>query len=111
MNKIIKGDQVVVLTGKDKGKQGKVIAVMGQKIIVDGINIAKRHQKPIPMRGIEGGILIKNMPLDISNVAIYNPETQKADRVGIKLIEGGDKVKRVRIYKSTGSQIDVTPKE
>lgn len=106
MNKIIKGDEVIILTGKDKGKRGKVVSIQGLKVIVEGINLVKRHQKPVPTRGIEGGIIIKSMPLDISNVAIYNPETQKADRVGIKLINGDGKVKRIRIYKSTGNQIN-----
>lgn len=105
MNKIIKGDQVVVITGKDKGKQGQVVRVLDGKVVVEGVNVVKRHQKPNPMRGIEGGIDSKEMPLDISNVAILNPETNKADRVGIKLIENEGKVKRVRFFKSNGSVI------
>lgn len=105
MKKIIKGDQVVVITGKDKGKQGQVIRVLGDKVVVEGVNVVKRHQKPNQMRGIEGGIITKNMPLAISNVAVFNPETKKADRVGIKLIESEGKVKRVRVFKSTGAQV------
>ncbi len=105
MNKIIKGDQVIVITGKDKGKQGQVVRVLGDKVVVEGINVAKRHQKPNPMRGVEGGIIVKNMPLAISNVAIFNPETNKADRVGIKLVENEGKVKRVRVFKSNGAEI------
>ncbi|WP_435695236.1 50S ribosomal protein L24 [Uruburuella suis] len=105
MNKLIKGDQVIVIAGKDKGKQGQVVRVLGDKIVVEGVNVAKRHQKPNPMRGVEGGIVLKNMPLAISNVAIFNPETKKADRVGIKLVEGEGKVKRVRIFKSSGAVI------
>lgn len=105
MNKIVKGDQVVVIAGKDKGKQGQVLRVLGDKVVVEGVNVAKRHVKPNAMRGIEGGIVEKNMPLDISNVAIFNPATQKADRVGVKLIEADGKVKRVRVYKSNGAQI------
>lgn len=105
MNKIIKGDQVVVITGKDKGKQGQVVRVLGDKVVVEDVNVVKRHQKPNPMRGIEGGIVSKEMPLHISNVAILNPETNKADRVGIKLIENEGKVKRVRFFKSNGSVI------
>jgi len=105
MNKIIKGDQVVVITGKDKGKQGQVVRVLGDKVVVEGVNVVKRHQKPNPMRSIEGGIIAKEMPLDISNIAILNPETNKADRVGIKLIENEGKVKRVRFFKSNGSII------
>ncbi|HHK5604836.1 MULTISPECIES: 50S ribosomal protein L24 [Neisseria] len=105
MNKIVKGDQVVVIAGKDKGKRGQVIRVLGGKVIVSGVNAVKRHQKPNPMRGVEGGIIVKEMPLDISNVAILNPETNKADRVGIKLIETEGKIKRVRFFKSNGSII------
>ncbi|QEY23979.1 50S ribosomal protein L24 [Neisseria animalis] len=105
MNKIIKGDQVVVIAGKDKGKQGQVVRVLGDKVVVEGVNVVKRHQKPNPMRGVEGGIVAKEMPLAISNVAIFNPETNKADRVGIKLIEGEGKIKRVRVFKSNGSVI------
>ena len=105
MNKIIKGDQVIIIAGKDKGKQGKVVRVLGEKVVVEGVNVVKRHQKPNQMRGIEGGIITKEMPLAISNVAIFNPETQKADRVGIKLVEGEGKVKRVRIFKSNGAEV------
>ena len=105
MNKIIKGDQVIVIAGKDKGKQGQVVQVLGDKVVVEGVNVAKRHQKPNPMRGVEGGVVAKNMPLAISNVAILNPETKKADRVGIKLVEGEGKVKRVRVFKSNGAVI------
>ncbi|MDO1510818.1 MULTISPECIES: 50S ribosomal protein L24 [unclassified Neisseria] len=107
MNKIIKGDQVVVIAGKDKGKQGQVLRVLGDKVVVEGVNTVKRHQKPNPLRGVEGGIIVKNMPLAISNVAILNPETNKADRVGIKLVESEGKVKRVRFFKSNGSVIGV----
>ncbi len=105
MNKIIKGDKVIVIAGKDKGKQGQVARILGDKIVVEGVNVVKRHQKPNPMRGVEGGIIAKEMPLAISNVAILNPETNKADRVGIKLIESEGKVKRVRFFKSNGSII------
>lgn len=107
MKKIIKGDQVIVITGKDKGKQGQVIRVLGDKLIVDGVNVVRRHQKPNPMRGVEGGIVEKMMPLSISNVAIFNPESKKADRVGVKLVESEGEVKRVRIFKSNGAQIGV----
>ncbi|MDO4433095.1 MAG: 50S ribosomal protein L24 [Alysiella sp.] len=110
MNKIIKGDQVIVIAGKDKGKQGQVVRVLGDKVVVEGVNIVKRHQKPNPMRGIEGGIITKEMPLAISNVAIFNPETQKADRVGIKLVEGEGKVKRVRVFKSNGAEVPAPSK-
>lgn len=105
MNKIVKGDQVVVIAGKDKGKRGQVVRVLGDKVIVEGVNVVRRHQKPNPMRGIEGGVVLKNMPLAISNVAILNSNTQKADRVGIRLIEIDGKVRRVRIFKSSDAEI------
>lgn len=106
MNKIIRGDQVIVIAGKDKGRKGEVVRVMGDKVIVEGVNVVKRHQKPNPMRQIEGGIIAKSMPLHISNVAIFNPETQKADRVGIKVIqEAGQKTRRERFFKSNGAKI------
>ncbi|EGZ49130.1 50S ribosomal protein L24 [Neisseria wadsworthii] len=107
MNKIIKGDTVIVIAGKDKGKQGQVLRVLGDKLIVDGVNQVKRHQKPNPMRGVEGGVMTKNMPLAISNVAVLNPETNKADRVGIKLVEAEGKVKRIRVFKSNGAKIGI----
>lgn len=106
MVKIKSGDQVVVITGKNKGATGKVLRVLDGKIVVEGVNVVKRHQKPNPMRGIEGGIVAKTAPINISNVAIFNPETKKADRVGIKLVETDGKVKRVRVFKSNGAQID-----
>ncbi|KDN12347.1 MAG: 50S ribosomal protein L24 [Snodgrassella sp.] len=105
MKKIKTGDQVIVIAGKDKGKQGKVVRVLGEKVIVDGVNRVKRHQKPNPMRGIEGGVITKDAPLAISNVAIFNPETQKADRVGIKVETVDGKVVRTRVYKSTGAAV------
>lgn len=106
MKKIIKGDQVIVTVGKDKGRKGEVVRVLGDKVIVDGINVVKRHQKPNPMKGVEGGIVAKSMPINISNIAILNPETQKADRVGIKVVkEDGKKDRRVRFFKSNGAQI------
>ncbi|WP_107688414.1 50S ribosomal protein L24 [Neisseria wadsworthii] len=107
MNKIIKGDTVIVIAGKDKGKQGQVLRVLGDRLVVDGVNQVKRHQKPNPMRGVEGGVVTKNMPLAISNVAVLNPETNKADRVGIKLVEAEGKVKRIRVFKSNGAKIGI----
>lgn len=102
MRKIIKDDEVIVIAGKDKGKQGKVLQVIDdKKVLVGGINIAKKHTKPNPNKGIVGGILEKVMPIDISNIAIYNKDTKKADRVGFK-IEGG---KKVRVLKSTGKLV------
>ena len=105
MSKIIKGDHVVVISGRDKGKQGQVTRLLGDKVVVEGVNLVKRHQKPNPMRNVEGGVVIKNMPIHISNVAIYNKETQKADRVGIKLIDDNGKVRRVRVFKSNSAEL------
>lgn len=105
MSKIIKGDHVVVISGRDKGKQGQVTRLLGDRVVVEGVNLVRRHQKPNPMRNIEGGVVVKNMPIHISNVAIYNKETQKADRVGIKLIDENGKVRRVRVFKSNGAEL------
>ena len=102
MKKIIKGDQVVVIAGKDGGKQGRVIGVLGDKVLVEGVNVVKHHQKPNPMRNIEGGIVIKEVPLSISNVAILNPSTNKAD---IKIVVIKGKTKRIRVFKSSGAEI------
>jgi len=104
MNKIRKGDEVIVLAGKDKGKRGRVsLRKDDQYLVVDGINLVKKHTKPNPMKGTTGGIVEKAMPIHQSNVAIFNPATGKADRVGIK-IEGD---KRSRVFKSSGEQIKV----
>jgi large subunit ribosomal protein L24 len=103
MNKIRKGDPVIVLTGRDKGKRGTVSKrVDDNHLLVDGINVVKKHVKPNPMKGTTGGVTDKTMPIHQSNVAIWNAATSKADRVGIKLLDNGDKV---RIYKSSGEQI------
>ena len=103
MNKIRKGDQVIVLTGRDKGKRGTVERrVDDDYLVVDGVNVVKKHVKPNPMKGTTGGVIDKTMPIHQSNVAIYNAVTAKADRVGIKVLANGDKV---RIYKSSGEQI------
>ena len=103
MNKIRKGDEIVVLTGRDKGKRGTVSRrVDDDYLVVDGVNIVKKHVKPNPMKGTTGGVVDKTMPIHQSNVAIYNAATSKADRVGIKLLDNGDKV---RVYKSSGEQI------
>lgn len=105
MSKIVKGDHVVVISGRDKGKQGQVTRLLGDKVVVEGVSLVKRHQKPNPMRNVEGGVVVKNMPIHISKVAIYNKETQKADRVGIKLIDDNGKVRRVRVFKSNGAEL------
>ena len=103
MNKIRKGDQVIVLTGRDKGKRGTVSRrVDDQLVVVDGVNVVKKHVKPNPMKGTTGGVIDKTMPIHQSNVAIWNPATGKADRVGIKLL--ADKT-RVRVFKSSGDEI------
>jgi large subunit ribosomal protein L24 len=103
MNKIRKGDQVIVLTGRDKGKRGTVASrVDDDYLVVDGVNVVKKHVKPNPMKGTTGGVVDKTMPIHQSNVAIYNAATSKADRVGIKMQANGDKV---RVYKSSGEQI------
>jgi len=85
MQKLKQGDEIIVLSGKDKGKQGKVLKKMGNRLLVEGINRAKKHQKGNPNAGIQGGIIEQDMPIDISNVGLYNPETKKADRVGFKV--------------------------
>lgn len=105
MKKIKTGDQIIVIAGKDKGKKGQIARILGAKVVVEGVNLVKRHQKPNPMRGIEGGVITKSMPLDISNVAIFNPETQKADRVGIKVEVVDGKAVRTRFFKSTGAAV------
>lgn len=106
MKKLKKNDLVIVISGKDKGKKGRILSVMGDKVVVEGVGQVKRHQKPNPMRGIEGGIVVKSLPVHISNIAILNPETQKADRVGIKVEVVDGKTVRSRFFKSTGSAID-----
>jgi large subunit ribosomal protein L24 len=110
MNKIRKGDQVVVTTGKDKGKRGTVLRVVPEteKIVVEGINRVKKHQKPNPMKGQTGGIVEKEMPLHVSNVAIFNAATGKPDRVGFKFLaaQGTEKPRKVRFFKSNGEVVD-----
>ena len=105
MNKIRKGDDVIVLTGRDKGKRGKVsLRKDDSHLVVEGVNVVKKHAKPNPMKGEAGGIVEKTMPIHQSNVAIFNVATGKADRVGVKQQADG---KRVRVYKSTGEEIKV----
>ncbi len=103
MNKIRSGDEVIAIAGRDKGKRGKVMQrVDDSKLLVEGINLVKKHAKPNPMKGITGGIIEKTMPIHQSNVAIFNGATGKADRVGIKLLADG---KKVRVFKSSGEEI------
>jgi large subunit ribosomal protein L24 len=104
MNKIRTGDEVIVIAGRDKGKRGKVLSRADeQHVVVEGVNIVKKHAKPNPMKGVTGGIVEKTMPIDQSNVAIFNAATGKADRVGVKVMDG----KNVRVYKSNGEAIKV----
>ena len=105
MNKIRKGDEVIVIAGRDKGKRGKVVLRSDEeRLVVEGVNLVKKHAKPNPMKGTTGGIIDKTMPIHQSNVAIYNPAAGKADRVGIKVLADG---KKVRVYKSSGEEIKV----
>ena len=104
MNKIRKGDEVIVITGKDKGKRGTVLNVLDVgRVVVEGINRVKRHTRPNPMKGIQGGIIEKEMSIHLSNVALFNSATQKADRVGFKVLEDG---RKVRVLKSSGEVVD-----
>ena len=104
MHKIRKGDDVIVTTGRDKGKRGTVLRIVdAEHVLVEGANRVKKHQRPIPMKGVTAGIVDRDMPLHVSNVALYNPETKKGDRIGIRVLEDG---RRVRYYKSNGEVID-----
>src|SRR5260221_13041480 len=102
MKRIRKGDEVVVLAGRDKGKRGTVLRrVDADHVVVEGVNRVKKHQRPNPMKGETGGIIDKDLPIHISNVALFNPSTKKADRAGIKLLEVG---RKVRVVKDNGEQ-------
>ena len=103
MRKIKKNDDVIVIAGKDKGNRGSVLRVLGEYLLVGGINKVKKHQKPNPVKGQTGGIVEKEMPIHISNVAVFNAATKKGDRVGIKTLEDG---RKVRVFKSNGEVID-----
>ena len=104
MNKIRTGDGVIVVAGKDKGKRGTVVRrVSEESLVVEGVNKVKKHTKPNPMKGQVGGILEKEMPIHVSNLALFNPATQKADRVGVKQLEDG---RKVRVFKSNGEMVD-----
>ncbi len=109
MNKIRKGDQVIVITGKDKGKRGTVLSMLleTERAVVEGINRVKKHTKPNPMKGTTGGIVEKEMSIHLSNIAIFNPTSGKADRVGFKPMEAGTQnAHKVRVFRSSGEQID-----
>ena len=104
MNKIRKGDEVVVLVGKDRGRRGTVLRrVDDQRVVVEGVNRVKKHVRPNPMKGQVGGIVEKEMPIDVSNVALFNAATQKGDRVGFRVLEDG---RKVRFFKSNGELVD-----
>ncbi len=105
MRKFKKGDQVVVIAGRDKGKRGTVLSYHeNDKLIIEGINTVRKHQKPNPNRGIEGGIVEKSMPIHSSNVSLYNPATGKADRIGFRLLADG---RKIRFYKTTNEVVDL----
>jgi large subunit ribosomal protein L24 len=105
MNKIRKGDEVIVITGKDRGRRGTVLQVFAdERVLVEGINIAKKHKKGNPQQGIEGGIVDTAMPMDISNVQVFNPKAKKGDRIGVRVNKDGD---RERYFKSTGDAVDI----
>ena len=104
MEKIRKGDDVIVTTGKDKGKRGTVLRIVDARhLVVEGVNRVKKHQRPNPTKNQTGGIVDKDMPIDISNIALFNPQTKNADRVGFKLMQDG---RKVRVFKSNGEMVD-----
>ena len=105
MNRIKKGDDVIVIAGKDKGKRGSVLNVMPDgRLVVSDVNMVKRHTKPNPNRGVPGGIIEKEMPIEPSNIMLFNPQTSKGDRVGFKILEDG---RKVRYFKSTSEVVDI----
>ncbi|HEX6415436.1 MAG TPA: 50S ribosomal protein L24 [Burkholderiales bacterium] len=104
MNRIRKGDEVIVLAGRDKGKRGTVLRrVDADHVVVEGVNRVKKNQRPNPMKGVQGGIVDKDLPIHVSNVALFNPATKKADRVGLKTLQDG---RKVRIFKANDEQVD-----
>ncbi len=104
MQRIRKGDEVVVLAGRDKGKRGTVLRRVGAThVVVEGVNRVKKHERPNPMKGQTGGIVDKDLPIHVSKVALFNPATQKADRTGVKTLEGG---RKVRVFKANGEQVE-----
>jgi large subunit ribosomal protein L24 len=104
MQRIKKGDEVIVLAGRDKGKRGTVLRrVDAQHVVVEGVNRVKKHERPNPMKGVTGGIVDKDLPIHVSNVALFNPATKKADRVGLKQLPDG---RKVRIFKANDEQVD-----
>lgn len=107
MKKIKKGDEVIVIAGKDKGRRGRVEQVLATgKLLVDGINVVKKHQRPNPNAGVAGGVVEKNLPIDLSNVMLWNPKTEKGDRVAIRIEGEGAAARKTRIFKSTQTPVD-----
>ena len=105
MKNIRKGDEVIVITGKDKGRRGTVLRIVdADHVLVENVNVAKKHQKPNPAKQVAGGIVQKEMPLHVSNVMLFNPVSQKGDRVGVKVLEDG---RRVRIFRSNNEVVDI----
>lgn len=104
MKKIKKGDEIIVLTGKCKGMRGKVLRVLGDKVVVEGVQLVKKHTKPNPNTNTKGGIIEREAAIHVSNVALYNPVTKKAGKTGVKVLEGG---KKVRYFKATNEQVEV----
>ena len=103
MNRIRKGDQVIVTTGKDKGKKGEVVRMLGEKVVVSNVNVIKRHTKPNPQAGQPGGVVEREAPIHISNVMLFNPATGKGERVGFKVLEDG---RKLRVFRSSGEAVD-----
>lgn len=104
MNKIRKGDEIVVTAGKDKGRRGTVLQIFEDTVLVEGVNVAKKHQKGNPNQGVEGGIVDKVMPIAISNILVFNPKTKKGERVGIQIAEDGSKT---RVFRQSGEVVDI----
>ena len=103
MNRIRKGDQVIVTTGKDKGKKGEVVRVLGEKVVVSNVNVVKRHTKPNPQAGQPGGVVEREAPIHISNVMLFNPATGKGERIAFKVLEDG---RKLRVFRSSGEALD-----
>ncbi|MBM4197847.1 MAG: 50S ribosomal protein L24 [Gammaproteobacteria bacterium] len=104
MKNIRKGDEVIVISGKDKGRRGTVLSVDGEQVVVENVNVVKKHQKPNPQRNVAGGIIEREMPLHLSKVMLFNTVTKKGDRVGVKALEDG---RRVRVFKSSNEVVDI----
>ena len=106
MNKLRKGDEIIVIAGKDKGRRGTVLQIVDdERVLIEGINVAKKHTKANPNMGVEGGILDREMPMAISNILVFNPKTKKGDRVGIRVSEDGET--KERVFKSSGEVVDI----